>query len=198
MAERFFEPLGMTETGFFVQPASVGRFAALYQLQEDGSFLRLNEDPNNPFLPGFTQDDAFHSGGGGLVSTQGDYARFAEMILNGGIYDGVRILESDTVDLMMQNHMDEGFRSVFPWIGGETGAGFGYGGAVQMTTTEADEIEQGKYPGMWGWGGAARTDMYIDPENDAFGIIMLQFFGGSDPKIHADFQAEALRQTRDD
>ncbi|MGB6231477.1 MAG: serine hydrolase domain-containing protein [Litorimonas sp.] len=198
MAERIFEPLGMTDTGFFVRPEAVDRFAALYVLQPDGSFARLDPDPDNVFAPDFTVDHDFHMGGGGLVSTQRDYARFAQMILDGGVYEGTRVLEPETVALMLQDHLGEGFPSVLPWLGGDTNVGFGYGGSVQKSATAEQQRELGQYAGQWGWGGAARTDMYVDPENDAFGIIMLQFFGGPDPQIHADFQAEALRQTRDD
>jgi len=60
------------------------------------------------------------------------------------------------------------------------------------------EAEFGRYPGQFGWGGAARTNFWVDPENNSIGIIMLQFFGGDDPKIHDDFQSLTLAQTRDD
>ena len=199
MAERIFEPLGMEETGFFVRPDQRERFAALYQLQPDGAFVRLEESDASPFLPDLTVDDGFHSGGGGLLSTLGDYARFAQMILDGGVYGGTRILDEDTVARMTTDQMDPGFTSLLDWIGGSSGAGFGYGGSVQNTATPEQQREQGRYPGQWGWGGAARTNMFIDPENDSFGIIMLQFFGGAgDPQIHDDFQALVLEQTRDE
>ena len=195
---RIFEPLGMTETGFFVRPDQVERFAALYQLGPDGQYTRLDENPDNPFLPPRTVDGGFHSGGGGLMSTQRDYARFAQMMLDGGVHEGERILEEDTVRAMMTDQMEPGFTSPLDWIGGTSGAGFGYGGAVQNTVTPAQQTASGRYPGQWGWGGAARTNMFIDPRNDAFGIIMLQFFGGNgDPQIHDDFQALVLEQTRD-
>jgi CubicO group peptidase (beta-lactamase class C family) len=120
------------------------------------------------------------------------------MMLSGGSLGDVKILEPDTVALMMQDHMGDGFVTMFPWIGGDTGAGFGYGGSVQKTATEAQQLSAGRYPGQWGWGGAARTNMFVDPQNDAYGIIMLQFFGGESPDIHRDFQALVLKETRDD
>lgn len=194
MAERVFEPLGMTDTGFYVRPDQKDRFVSNYQIQPDGSFIMIEDGQNSPYLIDFPSN----SGGGGLVSTLGDYARFSEMMLNGGSLGDVTVLEPETVELMMQDHMGAGFTSMFPWIGGETGSGFGYGGAVQMTATEAQQLEAGRYPGQWGWGGAARTNMFIDPSNNAYGVIMLQFFGGPNPAIHGDFQALVLKETRDD
>ncbi|WP_189496045.1 serine hydrolase domain-containing protein [Algimonas arctica] len=194
MAERIFEPLEMTETGFYVRPDQKDRFASNYMLQPDGSYNMIEDGQNSPYLI----DYASNSGGGGLVSTLRDYARFSEMMLNGGRLGDVTILEPETVSLMMQDHMGDGFVTMFPWIGGETGAGFGYGGSVQKTATEAQQLTAGRYPGQWGWGGAARTNMFIDPQNNAYGIIMLQFFGGENPEIHRDFQALTLKETRND
>lgn len=198
MAERIFEPLGMRETGFYVRPDQADRFVAVYEYKEDGTYQRLEESPDNVFLPGFMVDDAFHSGGGGLVSTLGDYAKFSEMILNEGALGDVRVLEPETVRLMMQNHMEEGFTSFLPWLGGETGIGFGYGGSVVLSATEEQQMTTGRYVGQWGWGGAARTNMFIDPANDSFGIIMLQFFSPEDPQLHADFRVLTLKETRDE
>lgn len=194
MKERFFDPLGMNETGFQVRSDQQPRFASTYMLQPDGSFVLAEDGQGSPF----TQDVAFFSGGGGLVSTLGDYAKFAEMISNDGAYAGQQILEPETVHLMTSDHMGTGFRSYQPWIGGETGAGFGYGGAVQLTATPEQQAAEGRYPGQWGWGGAARTNYFDDPHNDSFGIIMLQFFGGDAPQIHRDFRALVLKETRDD
>lgn len=194
MRERFFDPLGMSETGFKVTPEQKARFVTNYFIQPDGSYVVAEDGQTSPFLA----DNAFESGGGGLVSTLGDYAKFAEMILNGGEYKGVRILGAETVKMMMTNQMSADDIFMMPWLGGDTGVGFGYGGAVQVSVTPERMLEAGRHPGQWGWGGAARSNMYIDPQNDAFGIIMLQFFGGEDPDIHNRFQALSLAQTDDE
>lgn len=194
MDQRFFDPLGMNETGFKVRPDQVSRFVSNYAQQPDGSFVLAEDGQASPFAG----DVQFFSGGGGLVSTLGDYAKFAEMMINEGAYQGQQILEPETVRLMMTNHMGEDFRAIQPWIGGETGTGFGYGGSVQVTATPQQQSETGRYPGQWGWGGAARTNFFADPENDAFGIIMLQFFSAADPKLHHDFRALVLAETRDE
>jgi len=193
MKTRFFDPLGMTETAFRVSPDLKPRFASNYLLQADGSFVLADDGQTSPF----TKDGKLESGGGGLTSTTDDWLKFARLLLNEGEYNGVRILEPETVRLMMTDHLGD-TPTLLPWIGGETGAGFGYGGSIQMISTPEQEAASGRYPGQFGWGGAARTNFWVDPENDAIGIIMLQFFGGEDPKIHADFQALTLAQTRDD
>jgi len=193
MKERFFDPLGMTETGFGVSAELKPRFASNYLLQADGTYVLAEDGQTSPFtLPG-----KFESGGGGLTSTTDDWLKFARMLLNEGEYNGARILSPETVRLMMTDHLAD-TPSMLPWIGAETGAGFGYGGAVQITQSDELEKSSGRYPGQFGWGGAARTNFWVDPANDSIGIIMLQFFGGTDPKIHDDFQAFVLEETRDD
>ena len=193
MSERFFEPLGMTETSFTVAPALKPRFASNYILQADGSFTLEDDGQTSPFtMPGKLQ-----SGGGGLTSTTDDWLKFARLLLNEGEYEGTRILEPETVRLMMTDHLGD-TPTLLPWIGGDTGAGFGYGGSIQITSTPEQETSKGRYPGQFGWGGAARTNFWVDPENGSIGIIMLQFFSPSDPQVHDDFQAMTLAQTRDD
>jgi len=194
MKERFFDPLGMTETAFRVSPELKPRFASNYALNAEGGFDLFEDGQTSPF----TKPGKIESGGGGLTSTTDDWLKFARLLLNEGEYEGTRILEAETVRLMMQNHMSPDTPYLLPWIGGDTGAGFGYGGSVQMTATPEQEAERGRYPGQFGWGGAARTNFWVDPKNDAIGIIMLQFFSAEDPQIHDDFQAMVLEQTRDD
>ena len=193
MRERIFDPLGMNETSFTVRPDQISRFVSNYYLTEDGSYALAEDGQKSPFA---NPENKFQSGGGGLVSTLGDYAKFAQMMLEGGIYKGHRVLDEATVELMMQDHMGQDKPYMFPWLGGETMAGFGYGGSVQIGDTPGQLALNGKSKGQWGWSGAARTEFYIDRPNNAFGIIMLQFFSADDPKIHADFRALAHKQTK--
>ena len=192
--ERIFDPLEMTETSFRVSADQKSRFATNYFLNETGEYIVAEDSQTSPFL----DNNAFESGGGGLVSTLPDFAKFAQMMLDGGIYNGHRVLEAATVKEMMSDQMDPDDKFLFPWLGGETNASFGYGGSVQIRTNPTQEATQGKAEGQWGWGGAARTNFWIDPKNDAFGIIMLQYFGQADPELHDRFQALAYAQTRDD
>lgn len=194
MSERIFDPLGMTETGFTVRPNQKPRFVSNYYIAKDGSFALAEDGQKSPYS---NPKNKFQSGGGGLVSTLGDYAKFAQLMLDGGIYKGHRVLDEATVKLMMQDHMGQDKPYMFPWLGPEKMSGFGYGGSVQIATTAEQLALNGKAKGQWGWSGAARTEFYIDRTNNAFGIIMLQFFSAEDPKLHADFRALVYEQTKD-
>lgn len=193
MDERIFDPLGMDETGFSVRPDLKHRFASTYLLANDGTYSLAEDGQESPFL----NDNAFQSGGGGLVSTLGDYAKFAQMLLDGGTYNGHRVLDEATVKAMMTNQMDPDDKFLMPWFGGaEPDAGFGYGGRVVTSTTPEKIAKRGQMPGQFGWSGAARTLFWVDKPNEAFGIIMLQYFGQKDPKIRDEFKALAVEQTR--
>ena len=103
LQERIFAPLGMPDTAFWVPPEKVDRFAAIYGPAEGGG-LKVVE----PFGGDITQPTRSPFGGGGLVSTAGDYFRFGQMLLNGGELDGVRLLGRKTVEWMLQNHLPDG------------------------------------------------------------------------------------------
>jgi len=193
MSERIFDPLGMTETGYGVRPDQKARFVSNYYIGEDGSFALAEDGQTSPYL---NPDNKFQSGGGGLVSTLGDYAKFAQLMLDGGIYKGHRVLDEATVELMMQDHMGQDKPYLQPWLGGETMAGFGYGGSIQIAETPEGLAKNGRSTGQWGWSGAARTTFWVDRPNNAYGIIMLQFFSTEDPQIHNDFRALAYKQTK--
>ena len=193
MRERIFDPLGMTETGFGVRPDQKTRFVSNYLMTENGTYALAEDGQKSPFS---NPKNQFQSGGGGLVSTLGDYAKFAQLMLEGGVYKGHRVLEEATVDLMMQDHMGQDKPYLLPWLGPEQMSGFGYGGSVQIGDTQEQLALNGKSTGQWGWSGAARTTFWIDRPNNAYGIIMLQFFSAEDPEIHDDFRALAYEQTR--
>ncbi len=197
LEERIFNPLGMSETGFYVKPDQKSRFAKNYVLKKNGTFEAIRDD--NPLLNtnAFLEKPAFESGGGGLVSTMDDYAKFAQMMLDGGIYKGHRILEEATVQNMMTDHMGAGATFLFPWLGGETNNSFGYGGSIVIKETPEQIARNGQGLGHWGWSGAARTTFWIDRKNGSFGILMLQFFSENHPKIFEDVRALAYDQTKD-
>ena len=144
----------------------------------------------------FLDKNAFESGGGGLVSTLPDYAKFAQMMLDGGIYKGHRVINEATVKTMMSDQMDPDDTFMMPWLGDSVNASFGYGGSVQTRTDAQQAAIMGRAKGQWGWGGAARTHFWIDPESNAFGIIMLQYFGQEDPDLHDRFRALTYEQTK--
>ncbi|MGB0908209.1 MAG: serine hydrolase domain-containing protein [Maricaulaceae bacterium] len=193
MDERIFDPLGMNETAFSVRPDQKARFSSNYAMMEDGSFVVQDNSQESQYLT----DNAYQSGGGGLVSTLGDYAKFAQMLLDGGIYDGKRVLDEATVAMMMSDRMDADDAFMMPWLGGETGVSFGYGGSIVTDTTPELQAKNGRSVGQFGWGGMAKTKFWVDKPNDAFGILMLQYFAAADPALHDSFQALALEGTLD-
>ncbi|HEU4618126.1 MAG TPA: serine hydrolase domain-containing protein [Gammaproteobacteria bacterium] len=180
MREQIFEPLGMTDTGFAVPQAKLERLATIYAPAPGGGGLAPQpRDPNVTEVPGLA------SGGGGLYSTARDYARFAQMLANGGELDGARILAPSTVDLMRANHLPAklmdgrfgiGFQRMRP--------GFGYGYDVAVyTDPHAAGSSTGE--GTYLWDGAAGTWFWIDPMNDIVfvGMIQRMVTGGGMPNL---------------
>jgi CubicO group peptidase (beta-lactamase class C family) len=184
LQKRLFGPLGMKDTAFFVPKEKWNRFATLYV-----------QGPNGDIVPGlknaglgtdFTSQPTMPSGGGGLASTVQDYLRFAQMLLNGGELDGVRILAPSSVQLMSTNHLAPNLMTGEFSIGPEVmrpGMGWGYDCAVFNDPVMANEpIGKGTYF----WFGAADTWFWIDPTNDLIFIGMTQrMFGGTAPDVEA-------------
>jgi len=168
LQQRIFEPLGMADTGFYVPPEEIDRLAALYEMSEEGG-LRLVE---GSAAGTYDRRPAFLSGGGGLVSTAHDYVRFAQMLLNGGELDGVRLLGRKTVELMAANHLPD---SLLPFAvdpgNPSWGYGFGLGWKVMLDPARAGILGS---RGMYGWGGAASTEFWVDPREEMIGLIMAQ------------------------
>jgi CubicO group peptidase (beta-lactamase class C family) len=164
LQERIFEPLGMPDTRFSVPAEKRDRLAKIYQMEEgklvavDAVFATRPEEGRGPEL-----------GGAGLFSTIGDYARFAQMLLNGGELEGQRILGRKTVEFMRTDrlaHLAE------PHIGARA-QGFGLGVSVVI------DVGQSPAPatlGRFGWSGAATTDCGIDPEEQIVALVFTQHF----------------------
>jgi CubicO group peptidase (beta-lactamase class C family) len=163
LKERIFEPLGMVDTDFWVPPDKVNRLAALYGPAEGGG-LKIVEPPGGGKI---TQPNRNPWGGGGLVSTAGDYFRFGQMLLNGGELEGTRLLGRKTVEWMLQNHLPEGIHPM-----DEPANGFGLGGAVLLHPGLSHRPGSA---GKFGWGGAANTEWWIDPAEKLQCLLMLQY-----------------------
>jgi CubicO group peptidase (beta-lactamase class C family) len=161
--ERVLEPLGMSDTAFYVtDPAQFGRVAEPFA--EDRT-IGVGAAFNDPRVSA-----RLESGGGGMVSTSRDYARFLQMMLNGGILDGRRILGPRTVAYMTADQLGSAIATTPLYLPGP-GHGFGLGFAVRRTTGEAAfPAEAGTYY----WGGAGGTYFWVDPRTDLFVILMLQ------------------------
>lgn len=162
--ERLLDPLGMTETAFFVaDPAKFPRIAE--PMPEDRNINSTTQirDIRRPLK--------WESGGGGMVGTIGDYARFAQMLLNGGTYEGRRYLKPETIALMASDHIGPETKiardqNYYP--GGSSGFGLGF--AVRTSVPPATSWPLGEYR----WDGVGGTFFFIDPEDDLFGIFMVQ------------------------
>ena len=155
-----FDPLGMTDTGFSVPAEQQHRLAEPLPNPPDGVPLVPVFDPRVR-VPS-------ESGGGGLMSTAGDYARFVRMLVNGGRLDGVRLLGRQTIQFMTADHLGPIPRAneLLP-----PGHGFGLGFAVKMALGE--HTEPGSI-GSYGWSGAAGTAFFVDPAQRLFAIVMAQ------------------------
>jgi CubicO group peptidase (beta-lactamase class C family) len=164
--ERITSPLKMNDTGFWVKPEAVSRLA------------RPDGQPNAVF-ENATQKPNIFSGGGGMLSTAGDYARFSQMLLNGGELDGVRILAPKTIALMTSDQLAvtvERHTPVAIAIGSfgpvpEMGTSFGLGFAVR--------VDAGRNPmpgsvGDFSWGGITGTLFWVDPQTKLVAVMMTQ------------------------
>ncbi|MCI5105990.1 MAG: beta-lactamase family protein [Pseudomonadales bacterium] len=160
LKQRLFEPLGMEDTGFFVQPENADRLAGQYRPTEDGSLQRTDTGA-------FLQAPKFLSGGGGLTSTAADYMKFAQMHLNGGELDGVRILSEEAVQLMRSNQLPEGVPNI-----GQLYPGNVFG--LDFAIVENPDAYQGASAGTHWWWGIAGSWFWIDPVEDIVFIGMIQ------------------------
>ncbi|MEM8986652.1 MAG: serine hydrolase domain-containing protein [Pseudomonadota bacterium] len=181
LKERMFDPLGMMDTGFQIPEEDIGRQSKMYRWDaENGRLVHIGPDsPWFPFVPDPTRTPSFESGGGGLVSTASDFARFAQMVVNRGELDGVRILKPETVDLMLSDSMPEGVYMSPPGSGGAwEGMSFGLGwGLVAEPETVGALVGEGSAL----WGGAASTWFWVDPKNDLIFIGLVHcFWAGCD------------------
>jgi CubicO group peptidase (beta-lactamase class C family) len=164
LRSRILEPLGMRDTHFYLPPAKSDRLAVVYSAREEGGIERA-PDPGHmvgqgAYLEGPRKS---FSGGAGLLSTAGDYARFLQMLLNGGELYGTRILAPKTVQLMTVNHLGSlEFRN---------GLGFGLGFSV------VQDLGARGVPGSvgeFGWGGAYHSRYWVDPQEQLLVVYLTQ------------------------
>jgi len=176
LEERIFRPLGMKDTGFDVPAEKMNRLAKTYKHGADGKFVE-----DKPIIETWPEAGrGIESGGGGLFSTAGDYARFAQMLLNGGILDGQRILGRKTVELMTADHM-----VTLPNNQAATRQkGFGLGVEV---TTDLGRLSIPSSIGQFGWYGAATTYCQIDPKERIVAVALAQHFPFNEHNFFAQF-----------
>lgn len=174
LEERLFRPLKMYDSGFWVPPEKADRFATLYNFDDQGTLTSTEAVGGGDYL----SKPVRPSGGGGMVSTVPDYVRFTQMMLNGGVLDGVRVLAPSTVELMHMKHFPDGAdRGTL-----QPGATFG----LDFSVYEEPEKALGVYAeGSYFWGGLAGTWFWIDPSNDLTVVGMSQNYGKPDRELRA-------------
>jgi CubicO group peptidase (beta-lactamase class C family) len=164
LRQRIFEPLGMVDTSFVISPKKLARFCPLYGVDAAGQLEMW--DPTNGE---YTSEALFESGGGGLIATVADYWRFAQMLLNGGQLDGVRLLSPKTVALMTSDHLTPAGIAF-----DQPGHGFGLGVKVLNDVAAGGLLGSA---GEYGWSGAASTYYWGDPQEQIVGLFMTQVIG---------------------
>jgi CubicO group peptidase (beta-lactamase class C family) len=167
--ERIFKPLGMKDTSFYLPGAKLARFPACYRPERQGREWELVVAERPETSEKVTGPKIYFGAGGdmgGILSTAADYARFAQMLLNGGELDGVRILGRKTVELMTASHTG-------PIIIPMTGRGFGFGMGVGVHTGGSWRPIM-RSIGAYGWGGAAGTTYFADPKEDLIAVCFTQ------------------------
>jgi len=180
--ERIVKPLKLADTAFWVEGAERQARIAEYQIDP-----ATGKRP--PWVPDVTKRPKWISGGGGMVSTVPDYARFCQMFLNGGILDGIRLVSRKTVEYMTSNHIPPGYKYFTPvqmqiaWRSPsmETGQGYGLGFGINC--------EPGRSPspgskGDYYWTGFHGTLFWVDPKEQVIAIMMSQGSGTQHPNQH--------------
>jgi CubicO group peptidase (beta-lactamase class C family) len=162
--QRLLDPLGMTDTAFYV--ADAAKRPRIAEPMPDDRFVTPVAGIRDPMVP-----RRWESGGAGMVGTIGDYARFAQMLLNGGTFEGRRYLKPETIALMTSDHIGPETkiaRDYFYFPGASSGFGFGFA------------VRTSPYPGTswplreYRWDGIGGTFFFIDPMDDMFVIFMVQ------------------------
>ncbi|RYY15571.1 MAG: class A beta-lactamase-related serine hydrolase, partial [Chitinophagaceae bacterium] len=173
-AKRIFEPLGMKDTYFYLPASKHSRLASLYTEDSLSKLERAPETSDNIRLNYPNTNGTYYSGGGGLSSTMYDYAIFMQMFLNGGEYNGKRILSRNTVRMMTMNQIGD-----LNLGDGKFGLGFGI-------TTEAGSSKSPVNAGTFDWGGYFGTSYWADPKEKIIGLIMTQQV----PNSHGDLDSK--------
>jgi len=175
--KRIFEPLGMNDTYFFLPSSKYNRLVQLYR-EVDGKLSSAREiDQNGKFIVDYPKmAGTYYSGGAGLSSTPIDYAIFLQMLLNGGEYNGKRILSRNVVRMMTMNQVGD-----LSLGSNKFGLGFGI-------TTERGSSLLPTPEGVFDWGGAFSTTYWADPQEKLIGIIYRQLWGSTQRDVANKFK----------
>ncbi len=166
--KNIFTPLGMKDTGFYVPDGKASRLVDNFGPNTEGGLRTTEQAATSQFL----RNPTFLSGGGGLVSTAGDYMRFCQMLCGLGEFRGVRLLKEETVHEMTRDQLPKVAYPIEVNGTKREGVGFGLGFSVVVEPIPGFEyVPKGEY----GWGGAASTHFWISPKQELAVVVLSQF-----------------------
>jgi CubicO group peptidase (beta-lactamase class C family) len=180
--DEIFRPLGMRDTGFRIRPDMRGRLVTVYRGGPHGALQELGPDA---LMAMFEPEARFLWGSGGLLSTPDDFLRFAQMLLNGGVLDGARILRPETVALMTGNTVPPELGPISSSSLRDPTYGFGLGVAVKVDTVGATRPAP---VGTFRWSGYIGTYFWVDPVNDLIAMVWTQFSPGARYPLEAIYE----------
>lgn len=184
LRENVLDPLGMTETRYYVPEEDRDRFAATYKYDRDtGELTRVPDEDAQSYN---FNHWPLTRGGWGLTSTIDDYQKFARMLANEGALNGVTILKPETVKLMTTNHLDESITERM-WLPNRGQVGFGIDLAVRLRPP-VDEDENNGVVGEFFWDGALSTLFWVDPVNDLTAVLFVQLTPYDQIQLHNAFR----------
>ena len=182
--QKIFEPLGMFDTDFIVPGDKRDRLATLYEINGEGALNKSSDDPDSDYR----ERTRLHTGGHGLTSTAADYLRFAQLLLNKGELDSVRLLGRKTVELMTMNHLPPALLPMhYNGILNEPVHGIGFGLGFNIVVDVARSGTMGAL-GDLGWGGNAETYFWVSPQERLIAILMAQCIPSITYPIRNDFR----------
>ncbi len=180
LKEKIFEPLGMKNTGFRYTKENEKNLAKFYMSDTPERFTKMHPEDNR-----FGPSGTFESGGGGLLSTLGDYSKLAQMLACGGTMGSEKIIGRKSIELMATNHLDSVQLKDFDW---PHMAGYGYGLGVRTMIDKAEGGCNGSL-GEFGWLGYSGTWMLVDPKERLSAVYMQQLFPNfeeyNEPRLRA-------------
>lgn len=173
LATRVFAPIGMKDTYFYLPKEKQGRLVALHG-NKDGKVFKMKSPPYDAASPDYPNlDGRYFSGGAGMSSTVEDYAKFLQLFLNLGEFNGTRLLSRKTVDLMLMDQL--------PQLATEFGLGFGL-------ETPANDFNSPKSAGTFTWGGAFSTDYWADPKEHLLGLLYTNIYNNPNGDLGEKFE----------
>ena len=174
---RLFDPLGMEDTFFELPKFSNHRLTTLYVKENEGDLVSFDNKSNSPF----TENVILFNGSGGLLSTTSDYLKFCQMLLNGGSFNNIKIINSETIELMKEDH-SIGLKYKKLIFGKKKGFGLGFEVVKENDTKFGSK-------GTFGWGGMFGTYFRIDPVEKMIFIYMTQSFETYNLKLSDKFRS---------